>query len=123
VVLKALLNFAAKLNGQPTRIGRSDIDALHTYGYNDEQILETCWWSGWRSSPISFPSGLEQCLTSTLRRLSYGRREAVDPPSLQSARIQPAHSLDPQDKTNPPPTTTLCWLALAGTALKLGLPV
>jgi uncharacterized peroxidase-related enzyme len=41
VVLKALLNFAAKLNAQPTRISKRDIDALHTYGYSDEQILET----------------------------------------------------------------------------------
>lgn len=40
-VLKALLNFAAKLNNQPTRVGRRDIEALHTYGYADEQILET----------------------------------------------------------------------------------
>ena len=41
IVLKALLNFAAKLNNQPTKISKSDVDALHTYGYNDEQILET----------------------------------------------------------------------------------
>jgi uncharacterized peroxidase-related enzyme len=39
--LKALLNFAAKLNKQPTKVSRRDIDALHTYGYTDEQILET----------------------------------------------------------------------------------
>jgi uncharacterized peroxidase-related enzyme len=38
--LKALLNFAAKLNRQPTKVSRRDIDALHTYGYNDEQIME-----------------------------------------------------------------------------------
>ena len=41
VVLKALLNFAAKLNRQPMKVNRRDIDALHTYGYTDEQILET----------------------------------------------------------------------------------
>src|SRR5438309_1976193 len=39
--MKALLNFAAKLNRQPTKLSRRDIDALHTYEYNDEQILET----------------------------------------------------------------------------------
>ena len=39
--MKALLNFAAKLNRQPTKVSRRDIDALHTYGYNDEQVLET----------------------------------------------------------------------------------
>ena len=41
IAMKALLNFAAKLNRQPTKLSRRDIDALHTYGYNDEQILET----------------------------------------------------------------------------------
>jgi uncharacterized peroxidase-related enzyme len=38
--MKALLNFALKLNSQPSKITRSDIDALHTYGYNDQQIME-----------------------------------------------------------------------------------
>ena len=40
IVVKALLNFALKLNNQAAKIGRSDIDALRTYGYTDEQILE-----------------------------------------------------------------------------------
>ena len=40
VSLKALLNFAAKLNGQPTKITKRDIDVLRTYGYNDQQILD-----------------------------------------------------------------------------------
>jgi uncharacterized peroxidase-related enzyme len=40
VPLKALLNFAAKLNGQPTKITKRDIDVLRTYGYNDQQIME-----------------------------------------------------------------------------------
>ena len=39
--LKALLNFATKLNTKPAKVTRRDIDALHTYGYTDEQILET----------------------------------------------------------------------------------
>lgn len=41
LALKALLNFAAKLNQQPSKVSRRDINALHTYGYNDGQILET----------------------------------------------------------------------------------
>ncbi len=40
VVLKALLNFAIKLNDQAAKVSRADIDALRTYGYSDEQILE-----------------------------------------------------------------------------------
>jgi len=39
-VMKALLNFAAKLNSQPTKVSRADIDALRTYGYTDQQIME-----------------------------------------------------------------------------------
>jgi uncharacterized peroxidase-related enzyme len=38
---KALLNFALKLNNEPTRMARRDIDGLRTYGYTEQQILET----------------------------------------------------------------------------------
>jgi len=41
MALKALLNFAAKLNNEPTRVTRNDIDSLRTFGYGDEQIMET----------------------------------------------------------------------------------
>jgi uncharacterized peroxidase-related enzyme len=41
LAMKALLNFAAKLNRQPSKVSRRDIDVLHTYGYSDGQILET----------------------------------------------------------------------------------
>ena len=41
VALKALLAFAAKLTHQPTKIARQDIDDLRTYGFSDEQIMET----------------------------------------------------------------------------------
>lgn len=41
VVMKALLNFALKLNNQSAKLSRPDIDALRTYGFSDEQILET----------------------------------------------------------------------------------
>jgi uncharacterized peroxidase-related enzyme len=38
---KALLHFASKLNSQPGKTGEADVDALRTYGFTDEQILET----------------------------------------------------------------------------------
>ncbi len=38
---KALLNFALKLNSEPTQVTRHDIDALRTYGFSEQQILET----------------------------------------------------------------------------------
>jgi uncharacterized peroxidase-related enzyme len=37
---KALLNFCAKLNKQTSKIGSSDIEALRTYGFSEQQILE-----------------------------------------------------------------------------------
>jgi len=40
IEVKALLNFTVKLNNEPTRVSRADIDGLRTYGYNDEQIME-----------------------------------------------------------------------------------
>lgn len=39
--LKALLNFALKLNNEPNKISKTDVDALRTFGFNDEQIHET----------------------------------------------------------------------------------
>lgn len=41
VATKALLNFATKLTNEPTKISRTDIEDLRTYGYSDEQIHET----------------------------------------------------------------------------------
>lgn len=38
--VKALLNFAAKLNGTPTKIAQADVDTLRTFGYTEEQVLE-----------------------------------------------------------------------------------
>lgn len=37
---KALLNFALKLNSRQSSVNRADVDALRTYGFSDEQILE-----------------------------------------------------------------------------------
>lgn len=37
---KALLNFCTKLNLQRSKVVRSDIEALRTFGFNDLQIME-----------------------------------------------------------------------------------
>ena len=37
---KALLNFCAKLNSQSSKIRSNDVDALRTYGFSEQQILE-----------------------------------------------------------------------------------
>jgi uncharacterized peroxidase-related enzyme len=44
---KALLNFCSKLNGQPSKIGSGDIEALRTYGFSEQQILEAILVVGW----------------------------------------------------------------------------
>jgi uncharacterized peroxidase-related enzyme len=40
IPMKALLNFVLKLNNQPSKVARGDIDGLRTYGYSDQQIME-----------------------------------------------------------------------------------
>jgi len=37
---KALLNFCAKFNKQPSKIGADDIEVLRTYGFGEQHILE-----------------------------------------------------------------------------------
>jgi alkylhydroperoxidase family enzyme len=41
IPMKALLNYALKLNSQPTEVNRADVEGLRTYGFEDPQILET----------------------------------------------------------------------------------
>src|ERR1700751_51391 len=38
IALKALLNFALKLNNEPNKLSQADVDALRTFGFSDEQI-------------------------------------------------------------------------------------
>jgi uncharacterized peroxidase-related enzyme len=44
---RALLNFCVKLNSQGSKIGRSDVEALRTYGFSEQQILEAVLLVGW----------------------------------------------------------------------------
>jgi hypothetical protein len=37
---KALLNFCAKHNKQPSKTGPGDIESLRTYGFSEQQIME-----------------------------------------------------------------------------------
>jgi uncharacterized peroxidase-related enzyme len=55
---KALLNFCAKLNSQPPKIGSSDIDALRTYGFSEQQILEAVLLVGWAKFANTVAFGL-----------------------------------------------------------------
>jgi uncharacterized peroxidase-related enzyme len=40
IQMKALLGFAVKLTTSPARVSERDIEALRTYGYSDQQIME-----------------------------------------------------------------------------------
>jgi len=55
---KALLNFCAKLNGQPSKIKASDVEALRTYGFTEQQILEAVLIVGWAKFANTVAFGL-----------------------------------------------------------------
>jgi uncharacterized peroxidase-related enzyme len=55
---KALLNFCAKLNSLPSKVGASDIDALRTYGFTEPQILEAVLLVGWAKFANTVAFGL-----------------------------------------------------------------
>jgi uncharacterized peroxidase-related enzyme len=55
---KALLNFCAKLNSQPSKVAASDIDALRTYGFSEQQILEAVLLVGWAKFANTVAFGL-----------------------------------------------------------------
>ena len=55
---KALLNFCAKLNSQPSKVGSSDIETLRTYGFNEQQILEAVLVVGWAKFANTVAFGL-----------------------------------------------------------------
>jgi uncharacterized peroxidase-related enzyme len=68
---KALLNFALKLTRNPTRVGRDDIEGLRTYGFGDEQILETIILVGFAkfANFVSFGLGVAPDFDTTRVRL------------------------------------------------------
>jgi uncharacterized peroxidase-related enzyme len=55
---KALLNFCVKLNGQGSKIGHSDIEALRTYGFSEQQILEAVLLVAWAKFANTVAFGL-----------------------------------------------------------------
>jgi uncharacterized peroxidase-related enzyme len=55
---KALLNFCAKLNGQPSKIGSIDVETLRTYGFTEQQILEAVLLVGWAKFANTVAFGL-----------------------------------------------------------------
>jgi len=77
IALKALLNFAAKLNSEPTKIGKADVDALRTYGYSDEQIHETVLMVGLARFANCVAFGLGTVPDFENSRVKFPTKEAV----------------------------------------------
>jgi uncharacterized peroxidase-related enzyme len=75
--LKALLNFATKLNNEPTKISQTDIDTLRTYGYSDEQIHETVLMIGLAKFANYLAFGLGTLPDFDSSRIKFPDKEAV----------------------------------------------
>jgi|SRR5271165_3253191 len=77
---KALLNFCAKLNSQPSKIASSDIETLRTYGFNEQQILEAVLLVGWAKFANTVAFGLGTVPDFSSRRVAeeLGRARALD---------------------------------------------
>ncbi|PYX77257.1 MAG: hypothetical protein DMG72_02345 [Acidobacteria bacterium] len=55
---KGLLNFCTKLNSQPSKVGPDDIQALRTFGFTEQQILEAILIVGWAKFANTVAFGL-----------------------------------------------------------------
>jgi uncharacterized peroxidase-related enzyme len=77
IIVKALLNFATKLNNEPTKISKADIDALRTYDYTDEQIHETVLMVGLAKFANYLAFGLGTVPDFDSSRIQFPAKEAV----------------------------------------------
>jgi len=55
---KALLNFCSKLNSQPSKVSSADVEALRTYGFSEQQILEAVLLVSWAKFANTVAFGL-----------------------------------------------------------------
>jgi hypothetical protein len=77
ITVKARLNFATKLNNEPTKISKADIGALRTYGYVDEQIHETVLMVGLAKFANYLAFGLGTVPDFDSSRIQFPAKEAV----------------------------------------------
>jgi uncharacterized peroxidase-related enzyme len=82
--MKALLSFALKLNGSPTRISAADIQALRTYGFTDQQIMEAVVMVGLAKFANFVSFGLGTLPDFSSLKISFGQeQQAAAVASLQ----------------------------------------
>jgi uncharacterized peroxidase-related enzyme len=82
IALKALLNFALKLNNEPNKISKADVDALRTFGYNDEQIHETVIMVGLAKFANFVSFGLGTVPDFNNARVNFSTKDAIGAVSL-----------------------------------------
>ncbi len=83
---KALLNFCAKLNSQRSKTGSSDVEALRTYGFSEQQILEAIVTVGFAqfANTVAFGLGTvpdfeNRRIAEELGKVRAGNREGAVP--------------------------------------------
>jgi uncharacterized peroxidase-related enzyme len=78
---KALLNFCAKLNLQRSRVDRSDVDALRTFGFSDQQILEAIVTVGFAqfANTVAFGLGTVPDFRNAKIEGALGNPHGIDP--------------------------------------------
>ncbi len=84
---RALLNYACKLNDNPTRVSSKDIDTLRRYGFSDEEILETVVLVGLVkfANFVSFGLGAEPDFETSKLHFLEDRQQRLGPDAARSA--------------------------------------
>ena len=90
---KALLNFCAKLNLQRSKVGQADIEALRTYGFNDQQILEAIVTVGFSqfANTVAFGLGTVPDFRNAKIESALGRQQGNSEGASQAA-VAASHS-------------------------------
>jgi uncharacterized peroxidase-related enzyme len=84
---KALLNFCTKLNDQPSKINASDLEALRTYGFTEQQILEAILIVGWAKFANTVAFGLGTVPDFHNARIQVALGEEVRPAQTEKQDI------------------------------------
>ncbi len=86
---KALLNFCAKFNKQPSKITANDIDTLRTYGFTEQQILEAVVIVGFAqfANTVAFGLGTVPDFHNTKIKAALGEGEGVGQSAPQQTPV------------------------------------
>ena len=84
---KALLNYCAKLNKQPPKFGSADLEALRTYGFSEQQIVEAIVIVGFAqfANTVAFGLGTVPDFHNAKAKAALGEGEGQPQPVNQPA--------------------------------------